>query len=255
MARLADQRVLITAGGTGIGRAVGEACAAEGATIWVTDVDGTALGACPDDWRTTEVDAADDAGMAALFTDVEREWGGLDTLYANAGIAGPTAAVEDIEPDDFRRCMAVNLEGAFLASKHTAPMMKRQGSGSIVITSSTAGIGPLARRAPYVSAKWAMIGLMKTLALELGPFGIRANALCPGSVDRPRMDRVIADEAAARGAPTAEVRAGFEASSAMRTFVSVDDIAAMAVFLASPDSCRVSGQVIAVDGFTVNMDS
>jgi NAD(P)-dependent dehydrogenase (short-subunit alcohol dehydrogenase family) len=249
-----DSRVLITAGAGGIGRAMGEAFTAAGARVWVTDIDADALDACPSEWRKTTLDVADEPAMAALFTEIEAAWGGLDTLCANAGIAGPTALIEDIRLADWRSCVSVNLEGAFLAAKYAAPMMKRQGAGSIMLTSSTAGFFGYPHRAPYAAAKWAVIGLMKTLAMELGPHGIRANALCPGAVEGPRMEAVMAREAAAKGIPRQQIYDAYASGTSMRTWVTGADIANMAVFLASPEARFVSGQVIAVDGHTFNPD-
>ena len=247
-------RILITAGGAGIGRAMGEAFAAACARVWVTDVEAEALAACPDDWHKTHADASDPDAMAALFAEIEAEWGGLDTLAANAGIAGPTALVEEITFEDWKRCLAVNLDGAFLAAHHAAPMLKRQGSGAVIITSSVAGLHGLPRRTPYSSAKWGMIGLMKVLAMELGPHNIRVNAICPGAVEGPRIDRVINAKAQAEGRSANEVRSALAASSAMQTFVTAADIAQMALFLASPEARHVSGQAIAVDGHIFNPD-
>ena len=249
-----DTRVLITAGAGGIGRAMGEAFAAVGARVWVTDIDGDALAACPADWRKTTLDVTDGPAMAAMFAEIEADWGGLDTLCANAGIAGPTALIEDIALADWRACVSVNLEGAFLAAKYAAPMMKRQGAGAMLLTSSTAGFFGYPHRAPYAAAKWAVIGLMKTLAMELGPHGIRANALCPGAVEGPRMEAVMDREAAAKGLTRQQIYEGYASGTSMRTWVTGDDIANMAVFLASPEARFVSGQVISVDGHTFNPD-
>lgn len=249
-----SQRVLITAGASGIGRAMAEAFAATGAQIWVTDVDATALAKLPEEWRKTQVDASDEAGVAALFGEISNVWGGLDTLCANAGIAGPTALIEDVALKDWRACVSVNLEGTFLAAKYAAPLMKAAGSGAIVITSSTAGQHGYPNRAPYAAAKWAVIGLMKTLAMELGPFGIRANAICPGAVEGERMEGVLQREAVAKGMTRDAVYAGYAAGTSMRSFVTADDVANMAVFLGSEAARLVSGQVIAVDGHTVNPD-
>ena len=179
---------------------------------------------------------------------------GLDVLCANAGIAGPTALVEDIALEDWRACVSVNLEGAFLAAKYAAPLMKAARRGVITVTSSTAGIYGYPNRAPYAAAKWAVIGLMKTLAMELGPFGIRANAICPGAVEGPRMEGVLAREAAAKGMTRDQVYEGYAVGTSMRAFVDARDIADMAVFLASDQARMVSGQVIAVDGHTENPD-
>lgn len=188
--------------------------------------------------------------MAGVFGQLD----GLDVLCANAGIAGPTALVEDVALADWQACVSVNLEGAFLAAKYAAPLMKAAGRGAIVITSSTAGIYGYPNRAPYAAAKWAMIGLMKTLAMELGPFGVRANAICPGSVEGPRMEGVLEREAAAKGMTRDQVYEGYAQGTSMRSFVQAADVADMAVFLASDRARMVSGQVIAVDGHTENPD-
>ncbi|RLJ60523.1 NAD(P)-dependent dehydrogenase (short-subunit alcohol dehydrogenase family) [Litoreibacter meonggei] len=244
-------RVLITAGGSGIGFAMGQAFASAGAEVWVTDLD---VSAVPDNWRSSTVDASSENAMAALFQEVETTWGGVDVLCANAGIAGPTAAVEDVALEEWKACVSVNLEGAFLAAKFAAPMMKRQGSGAMVLTSSTAGIYGYPNRAPYSAAKWGIIGLMKTLAMELGPHGIRANAICPGAVEGPRMEGVLGREAAAKGMTRDEVYEGYAKGTSMRSFVEARDVANMAVFLGSDAARLVSGQVIAVDGHTENPD-
>lgn len=248
------KRVLITAGGSGIGRAMGEGFAAAGFQVWVADINAESLSDLPEGWRGTVVNATDEGGVKALFAEIAAEWGGLDVLCANAGVAGPTALIEDIALEDWRACVSVNLEGTFLAAKNAAPMMKAAGKGSIVVTSSTAGQFGYPNRAPYCSAKWAVIGLMKTLAMELGPHGIRANVICPGSVEGPRMEGVLEREAAAKGMTRDEVYKGYASGTSMGSFVEAADIANMAVFLGSDAARLVSGQVIAVDGHTENPD-
>ncbi|WP_170759622.1 SDR family oxidoreductase [Ruegeria lacuscaerulensis] len=247
-------RVLITAGASGVGRAMAEAFDAAGAQVWVADVDSTAMSNCPAHWQRSEVNVADESAVASLFEDVQAEWGGLDTLCANAGIAGPTALVEDVALEDWQACLAVNLEGAFLCSKFAAPILKQQGSGAVVITSSTAGQYGYPNRAPYAAAKWGVIGLAKTLAMELGPHGVRCNVICPGAVEGPRMEGVLAREADAKGMTRDQVYEGYASGTSMGRFVEGRDIANMAVFLASDAARLVSGQVIAVDGHTVNPD-
>jgi NAD(P)-dependent dehydrogenase (short-subunit alcohol dehydrogenase family) len=244
------KRALITAGGSGIGRAMGEAFEAAGYDVWVLDLDAAALSHCPDSWTKRAGDVADETTLAALFAEI----GSLDVLCANAGIAGPTARVEDVALDDWRRCVSVNLEGAFLAAKYAAPMMKRAEQGAMILTSSTAGLYGYPNRAPYAAAKWAVIGLMKTLAMELGPFGVRANAICPGSVEGPRMEGVLQREAEAKGMTRDQVYDGYAKGTSMRSFVEARDVANMAVFLGSDGARLVSGQVIAVDGHTENPD-
>ena len=246
----AVKRVLITAGASGIGRAMGEAYDAAGFEVCVTDVDAAALADCPSGWRCFELSVTDEPAMATVIGGL----GTLDVLCANAGIAGPTAQIEDVDLADWRACVSVNLEGAFLAAKYAAPLMKQAGGGAMVITSSTAGIYGYPNRAPYAAAKWGMIGLMKTLAMELGPFGVRVNAICPGAVEGARMEGVLEREAAAKGMTRDAVYAGYAAGTSMRSFVETRDVAAMAVFLSSDAARMVSGQVISVDGHTENPD-
>lgn len=245
-------RVLITAGASGIGLAMGHGFAAAGYQVWIGDLDAQALDAAPETWRRSRVDVTDESGMAALFAAVSAEWGGLEALCVNAGIAGPTAVTEDIALQDWRACLAVNLDGAFLTVKYGLPMMKAAGRGAVIVTSSTAGQHGYPNRAPYAAAKWAVIGLMKTLAMEIGPYGLRANAICPGAVEGARMEGVLAREAAAKGMTRDAVYAGYASGTSMKRFVTAGDIADMAVFLASDAARLVSGQVIAVDGHTVN---
>ncbi len=248
------QRVLITAGASGVGRAMAQGFDAAGAQVWVADVDDAALKTCPDHWKTSRADVSDETNVASLFEQLETEWGGLDVLCANAGVAGPTALVEDVALTDWKKCLSVNLEGAFLCSKHAVPMLKRQGQGSILITSSTAGQYGYPNRAPYAAAKWGVIGLAKTLAMELGPHGVRCNVICPGAVEGPRMEGVLQREADAKGMTRDQVYDGYASGTSMGRFVEARDIADMAVFLASDGARLVSGQIIAVDGHTVNPD-
>lgn len=248
------KRALITAGASGIGHAMARGFAAAGYQVWVTDIDAAALAACPDDWQCSRVDVSDEPAMRSLFDDINATWGSLDAICANAGIAGPTAGVEEVALADWKSCVSVNLEGAFLTAKFGAALLRAGRGRSITFTSSTAGIYGYPNRAPYAAAKWGIIGLMKTVAMELGPEGFRANAICPGAVEGPRMTGVIEREAAAKGTTADAIYQGYAAGVSMRSFVTAEDIADMAVFLASPAARMVSGQVIAVDGHTENPD-
>jgi NAD(P)-dependent dehydrogenase (short-subunit alcohol dehydrogenase family) len=232
---------------------MGDGFAAAGYEVWVTDVSAPGLDSVPQAWHTHLANAADEADMAGVFARLS-EAGGVDVVCANAGIAGPTALVEDVALEDWRTCVSVNLEGAFLAAKFAAPLMKSARRGAFLVTSSTAGQYGYPNRAPYSAAKWAMIGLMKTVAMELGPYGIRANAICPGAVEGPRMEGVLSREAEAKGMTRDEVYEGYASGTSLRSFVEARDIADMAVFLASDAARMVSGQVIAVDGHTENPD-
>jgi len=256
--RLDGKRAVVTAGAGGIGRAIVESFMAAGARVHICDVDAAQLEAARmglPEVGATLADVADAAAVDRLFDDVADRLGGLDILVNNAGIAGPTAPAEDIAPEDWRRTIAVDLNGAFHCARRAIPLLKRAGGGAIVNIASTAGLLGFPNRSPYAAAKWGIIGLTKTLAMELGPFGIRVNAICPGSVDGPRMDRVIAADAAARGLDPAEVRKAYVAQVSMRTFVDAADIANMALFICSDAGARISGQALAVDGHTETLAS
>ncbi len=238
------QRVLVTGGTSGIGRAMVRAFLGAGAMVHVADLVGTP----PDGASMTRTDISDEGSVDELFAAVEEHLGGLDVLCNNVGIAGPTGPIEDLDAGDWDQTMAVNVRSMFLTCRRAVPLLRQAGGGSILNTASTAGITGYPMRSPYATSKWAVVGLGATLAMELGEFGIRVNTICPGSVGGDRMDRVIAAEATATGTASDEIRAGYENQVSMRTFVDAEDIASMAVFLASPAARLVSGQTISVDG-------
>ena len=248
------KRVLITAGASGIGRAMADAFVLAGARVWVTDVDAKALANLPEAIRGDMVDVTDEAAMKALAEQIAGDWGGLDVICANAGIKGPTGRIEEIDLKEWRACLAVNLDGPFLTVKHFGPMLRQARQGVVIFTSSTAGMYGFPYRSPYAAAKWGVIGLMKTAAMELGPFGIRRNAILPGSVEGGRMDAVIAAEARAKGITETAVRTGYASGTALGQMSEAKDIAAVAVFLASDGARMISGQALPVDGFTINPD-
>tara|TARA_B110000438_G_scaffold245038_1_gene245824 strand:+ start:2124 stop:2852 length:729 start_codon:yes stop_codon:yes gene_type:complete len=223
-----------------------------GARVHVADLE-VARGGEPDGCDFTGLDVSDPERVDALFETVLAPnevggLGGLDVLCANVGIAGPTGPIEDLDPADWDLTMAINVRSAFLCCRRAVPAMRAAGGGSILLTSSTAGITGFPMRSPYAASKYAIVGLGNTLAMEVGEFGIRVNVLCPGSVDGERMKQVINAEAKLAGQSASDVRAAYEKQVSMRTFVEGEDIAAMAVFLASPAARFVNGQVISVDG-------
>ena len=253
MQGLAGKRVVVTAGAAGVGRAIAAAFLSEGARVWICENHPETLA----DTRrahpvlgVSQADVADEGAVDAMFEALEQAFGGLNFLINNAGIAGPTGPVETLDPADWRRCIAVNLDGAFLCARRAVPLLKAAGGGAIINISSTAGLMGYPLRTPYASAKWAVIGLTRSLAIELGPYGIRVNAICPGSVEGARMARVMRAEAAARGVNEEEVRQAYVRTTSMRSFIPPDHIAAMALFLCSDLGASVSGQAIAVDGNT-----
>jgi NAD(P)-dependent dehydrogenase (short-subunit alcohol dehydrogenase family) len=253
---LENKRVVVTAGAVGIGRAIAEAFVSAGARVHVCDIDEDHLAAlaeaAPGIGRSL-ADVADPDQVARLFEDALAGLGGLDVLVNNAGVAGPAGPAEDCGIEAWRHTLAVNLDGAFHCLRHAIPVMKAASAGSIVNISSTAGLFGYPLRAPYVASKWALVGLTKTLAIELGPHGIRANAVCPGSIAGPRMDRVIAAEAAARGASEASVRDAYLRQTSLRCFIDAADIARMVLFLCSDAGAKISGQAMTVDGHTESL--
>ncbi len=239
---LTGRRALVTGGGSGIGAAIARAMADAGAVVRTADAD-------PATGSDLVVDVSDDAAVTAMFETLDADLGGLDILVNNVGIAGPTGPVEQLDPGEFDRCVEVNVGGTFRCTRAAVPRL-REGGGTIVNLSSTAGHWGYPLRSPYAASKWAIEGLTATWAMELGRFGVRVNAIAPGTVAGPRMDGVIAREAAATGAEPAEVKAAYEDTVSMRRFVSADDIAATAVWLCSDAARLVNGQVITVDGNT-----
>ncbi len=243
-------RVILTAGASGIGRAIAEKLVAGGARVHLCDIDKAALDALPAGITGAQVDVAKEAELDAWLDQALDALGGCDVLINNAGIAGPTGAVEDLTLADWQQCIAVNLDAQFLTCRKVLAVMKAQGSGSIVNLSSTSGQYAAPFRSPYVAAKWAVIGFTKTVATEAGPFGIRCNAICPGAVEGDRMDRVLQAESAASGRTIEEVRRDYASGTSMRRFAEASEIADLCAFLASDAARFISGQVIAVDGHT-----
>lgn len=251
-------RVLVTAAAAGIGRAIATAFAGAGAAVHAVDIDAGAvaqLNAEHPGIHTTVADVSVEAEVDKVFERHGERFGGIEVLVNCAGIAGPTALLEDIDPADWRRCVGVNLDATFLCCRRAVAWLRAAGRGSIINISSTAGWHGYPLRTPYAAAKWAVIGLTKSLAMELGPAGIRANAICPGCIDGPRMERVMAAEAAGKGVSEAQVRQRYTAGVSLRTFIAAEDIAAAALFIASPAAGKITGQIINVDGHLETLGS
>jgi len=248
-------RVLVTAGAQGIGYAIAKAFVSEGAKVHICDINPEKLELAQERLGVTGslVDVSTAVAVERLFEELQTSLGGLSVLINNAGIAGPTALVEDVEPEAWDATMAVNINGMFYCTRHAVPLLKEAQGGSIINISSTAGLFGYPMRSPYAASKWAVIGFTKTLAMELGRFNIRANAICPGSINNERMDTVIEREATARGLSAQEVRVAYEKQVSMQTFIDPEDIANLAVFLASDKGAKVSGQALSVDGHTETM--
>ncbi len=243
---LTGLRVMITAGAGGIGRVMADSFAACGARLFVSDVDEAALAGCGHPGM--RADAGRAADLDQFMTEGLRVLGGLDVLVNNAGIAGPTARVEDVTPAELDATLQVDLAAMFHCARGAIPALREAGGGTILNLSSAAGKFGFPLRSPYAAAKWGVIGFTRTLALELGPDRIRVNAILPGLVDGPRIRSVIRNKAAAAGIGDNEQTERALASVGLRCFVTQQDIANMALYLSSPFGATISGQAVSVDG-------
>ena len=244
------QRVLITGAASGIGLEIARAFATAGAAVFITDIDGEALTAARreipglltricDNSARADIEATIPAAVDAL--------GGLDVLVNNTGMAGPTAPVADVDPVAWDAVLSVNLTGTFHVTRLAIPHLMKSEAGSIIIMSSLAGRFGYANRSPYCVSKWGLIGFAKTLAIELGSYNIRANAIAPGAVGGQRMENVLAGRARLRGTSVEEARASMLAIQSLERFVDPRDIASLCVYLASDAGKSISGQVIPID--------
>jgi NAD(P)-dependent dehydrogenase (short-subunit alcohol dehydrogenase family) len=250
-AGLEGRRVLVTAGAAGIGLAIVQRLLAHRARVFVCDVAEPVLDTFAKSNPQAGVikaDVSSDADVDRMFAAVRDKLGGLDALINNAGIAGPTGAVEDIDPAEWRRCIDIDLTGQFLCARRAVPMLKAVGGGSIINISSAAGRHGYAYRTPYSSAKFGIIGFTQSLAKELGPANIRVNAILPGIIEGPRMERVIRDRAAQLDVPYDVMEKAYLERVSLRRMTSPHDVAAMIAFLVSDAGINISGQSIGVDG-------
>jgi len=253
-----NRTVLVSGAASGIGRKIAEAFLANGARVHICDSSATAIADFVDAnpaATATQADVSSTVEVDRLFDEFEKHYAGLDTLVNNAGIAGPSAAVDDIATSDWDQCLAVNLSGAFYMARRAVPLLKQAGKGCIVNMSSSAGLFGTPMRSPYAASKWGLIGLTKTWAMELGVHNIRVNAVCPGCVSGPRIEGVIARDADERGVTPQDVRDVYLRQSSMRTFVSAEEIADAVLFLASNAAGKISGQALSVDGHTETLSN
>jgi NAD(P)-dependent dehydrogenase (short-subunit alcohol dehydrogenase family) len=239
---------VVTGANRGIGRATAVALAADGFTVAVTARDTATLKETIDDVEAVggtaaavACDVRDEASVAAMAA-VAHELGPVHTVVANAGVAGPTAPLREMSLADWRDCVATDLDGVFLTFRALIPDLVAAGEGSLIAISSMTGKRPLHGRTPYAAAKMGVIGLVRTLALELGPHRIRVNAVCPGAVAGPRIDDVIARQAAARGITEAAALAAFTEAAPLGRLVKAEEVAAACAYLASDAAAAITGE-------------
>ncbi len=244
-------RVLVTAGAGGIGLAIARAFAGEGARVHVCDVDEMALSALSDPAITwTPCDVSDRSAVERLFTDTVAKLGGLDVLVNNAGIAGPTSRVEEMNPEDWDRCLEICLTGQFNCTRFAVPLLRKSKNASIVNISSAAGRLGFAMRTSYAAAKWGVIGFTKSLSIELGPDNIRVNAILPGLVAGDRQRRVLEAKAQQRGISYNEMERTAFSYTSIKDYVTPQQLADQILFMCSPLGKTISGQAISICGDT-----
>ena len=254
-----SKNVVISAAADGIGWCIASTLLEKGFTVYASDINQKKIDELNKHPLINKklfienVNASDPESVTQYFKTLSNKVSNISALINNVGIAGPTGMLEDISVDDWKNTINTNLNSHFYFTKDALPLLKNNG-GSIVNLSSTAGIFGFPLRTPYAASKWAIIGVTKSLAMELGQFNIRVNAICPGSVSGDRINRVIKAKANSLGIDEKKVREDFEGMVSLKTFVDKEDIANMVVFLLSDEAHRVSGQIMTVDGNTERMD-
>ena len=248
---LRGKRAVVTAGGQGIGRAIAAQLMAAGARVYICDIDESRLDTFRNELPgigTSTADVSNPADVERFMAAALDDLGGLDILVNNAGVAGPTGPVEAIDPLAWDNTLATNISSQFYCARLAIPALKRAQNGAIINLSSAAGLFGYPLRAPYAASKWAVIGFTKTLAMELGEYGIRVNAICPGPVAGARIDGVIAHRARSKGLSFEEMREAYLRQNSMHTFIEAQEIAELVLFLCSHAGRHISGQALSIDG-------
>jgi NAD(P)-dependent dehydrogenase (short-subunit alcohol dehydrogenase family) len=246
-------KVVVTAGASGIGLVIAQGFLEAGAQVFICDANEAALQQALSTHSKLlgcVADVAEEDSVRAMMTEAYRVMGGLDTLINNAGVAGPTALIDELKLSDLEQTLRVNVIGQFLCAKYAVPYLKKSEQAAIINMSSAAGHLGMPGRSPYSASKWAVIGLTKSLAIELGNDGIRCNAVLPGAVDGPRIRAVIAAKAKIMNKNLEDVTKDYEAQSSLGRMVSPEDVANTVLFAASSAARSITGQALAVDGHT-----
>ncbi len=257
---LKNKKIIISAGASGIGWAISKICLSRGAIVFLCDIEKKYLNKArkhPLNKKklfTYECDASDEYEVSNFFNEINKKTKKIDALINNVGVAGPTGTIEKLSSEDWERTLKINVISHFYFSKLAIPMLKKNKGGSIINLSSGAGIMGFPLRSPYAASKWAIAGMTKTLAMELGKFKIRVNAICPGTIKGDRMKRVIRDKSNFTKNSKKIIEKDFVSMASMNCWIYEDDIGKMCSFLISEDAARISGQIIGVDGNTTRLD-
>ena len=257
---LYNKKIIISAGASGIGWSTAKICLSRGAIVYLCDIDNKSLNKIRKHPLNNkklfsyEFDASDEYEVSNFFQQVNKKTKKIDALINNVGVAGPTGTIEKLSSEDWERTLKINVISHFYFTKLAIPMLKKNKGGSIINISSGAGIMGFPLRSPYAASKWAVIGVTKTLAMELGKFKIRVNAICPGTIKGDRMVRVIKDKAKFLKISKKLIEKEFVSMASMNCWIYEEDIGKMCSFLISSDGKRISGQTIPVDGNATRLD-
>jgi len=257
---LKNKKIVISAGASGIGWATTKICVAKGASDYLCDIDPKAINKVKKHPLynkrifVSETDASDETQVIDFFNKIKKKFRKLDALINNVGIEGPTGPIEKLDSNEWENTLHVNVNSHFYFTKQAIPLLKKSKNGSIINISSVAGIMGYPLRSPYAASKWAVVGVTKTLAMELGKYKIRVNAICPGTIKGDRMKRVIKDKAKFEKVSAKTIENDFVSMASMRSWINPEDIGNMCAYLISDEANKVSGQVIAVDGNCERMD-
>jgi NAD(P)-dependent dehydrogenase (short-subunit alcohol dehydrogenase family) len=257
---LKNKKIVISAGASGIGWAITKSCISKGASVYLCDIDRKALNKIKKHPLhnkrifISEIDASNELEVIDFFEIIKKKFKKLDALINNIGVAGPTGTIEKLESSDWEKTMHVNVNSHFYFNKQAIPLLKKTRSASIINISSGAGIMGFPLRSPYAASKWAVIGMTKTLAMELGKYRIRVNAICPGTIKGDRMKRVIRDKSKFTKISSKKIENEFVSMASMNCWIYEDDIGKMCSFLISEEADRISGQIIGVDGNALRLD-
>jgi NAD(P)-dependent dehydrogenase (short-subunit alcohol dehydrogenase family) len=257
---LKSKKIIISAGASGIGWATAKVCISRGAQVFLCDINQKLINKINKNNKyknkifAYECDASKESEVIDFFSKILKKTKKIDALINNVGIAGPTGTLEKLDSEEWKRTLQVNVVSHFYFTKQAIPIIKKNKKGSIINLSSGAGIMGFPLRSPYAASKWAIVGLTKTLAMELGKFNIRVNAICPGTIKGDRMKRVIRDKAKFLKVSQNLIEKEFVSMASMNSWIYEEDIGKMCAFLISSDSERISGQIIGVDGNAIRLD-
>jgi len=257
---LQNKKIIISAGGSGIGWATAKICLSRGAYVYLCDISSKSLSKINKHPLKNkrlfayECDASDEHQVSYFFNQIKKKTKKIDALINNVGVAGPTGTLETLESEDWEKTLKINVISHFYFTKLAIPILKKNKGGSIINLSSGAGIMGYPLRSPYAASKWAIVGLTKTLAMELGQFKIRVNAICPGTIKGDRMKSVVRDKAKFLKVSQKRIEKEFVSMASMSSWIYEEDIGKMCAFLISNDSERISGQIIGVDGNAIRLD-